>query len=290
MSKSYFILGILLATAIFISSCDETVPEPAYIYIDNIYFTSDSARGSSSSAITDVWPSVDGQQLGANTFPCIFPVILDPNFSTNSIKISAGIKDNGITNTRTIYPFYVPYITSLKLEPGKIDTFHPTLQYDPTATIIVVEDFEKPNVPIFTTDRDGNPNTVMLHQSTEVFEGNYSGQLVIDSANLDCTVSSSSHFYNLQSSFASPVYIELNYKTNTPFQVGIVAHYSNGSSEITYKGGGNATTGWKKIYFNLTAEVYNSNATEYSLIFRALKYPDVDQPLIYLDNIKLLHY
>lgn len=290
MSKLYFILGIALSFGFLFSSCDEEAAVPAYIYIDNIYFTSDSSSGSSSSAITDVWPSVDGQQLGANTFPCLFPVILDNNFTTHSVKISAGIKENGITNTRIIYPFYLPYVVNLNLESGKIDTIRPTLQYDPAATVIVVEDFEKPNLPIFTNDLDGNPNTFMLHDTTDVFEGNYSGLMVLDTANLDCTVSSSSKFYNLQGVSASAVYIELNYKTNTPFQVGLVAHYSNGTTQITYKGGGNASTGWKKIYFNLTAEVYQSNATEYSLIFRALKYADVAQPLIYLDNIKLLHY
>ncbi|MDC0231076.1 hypothetical protein OAK19_03850, partial [Aureispira] len=134
-------------------------------------------------------------------------------------------------------------------------------------------------------------NTEMINQSTEVFEGSYSGLMVLDSANLDCTVSSSSRFYSLQPSNTSyPVYLELNYKTNTPFQVGLIAHYSNGNTTVMYKGGGNATTEWKKIYFNMTTEVFGANATEYSVVFRALKYADTDQPLIYLDNIKILHY
>ncbi len=294
MTKFYRILGFMIAVMLFMNACikDTSPSRPAYIYIENIFFEADTmlGQGTSSAAITDAWPSVDGQQLGANNMPTLFPVILDENFPINTVKISAGIKDNGVTNTRAIYPFYKPYVVSLKLEPGKIDTFRPTLRYDTAATIIIVEDFENPNQAVFTTDLDGNPNTEMINQSTEVFEGAYSGLMVLDSANLDCTVATSSRYYNLQPpGTAFKVYFELNYKTNTPFQIGIIAHYAN-DSETIYKGGGNPSSTWKKIYFNITEDVFRANASEYSVVLRALKYPDTDQPLIYLDNIKILHF
>jgi hypothetical protein len=292
MIKFYQVLGLIIA--IGFSSCikDNNPSRPAYVYIENVFFEADTmlGQGSSSSNITDVWVSVDGQVLGANTFPALFPVILDENFQTNSVRVSAGIKDNGITNTRTIYPFYDPYIETLKLEPGKTDTFRPTLHYPSNANVILVEDFEDPNQPIFTDELDGNPNTEMITQMDEVFEGNYSGALVLDSANLDCTVGTSTRYYNLRDISATSVYLEMDFKTNTPFQVGIIAHYGPSDTEVLYKGGVNATTSWKKIYFNLTQEVFGSNATEYSVIIRALKYVDIEQPEIYVDNIKLLHF
>jgi hypothetical protein len=288
------ILAIVILSILFSGCIKDSSPSmPAYIHIENIYFEADTSlgQGSSSSSIIDVWPSVDGQQLGANTLSATFPVILDENFVNNSVKISAGIKENGISNTRAIYPFYEPYVVSMQLEPGRIDTFRPTLSYDSTATVIIVDDFENPNQPIFTDDKDGNPNTELIHQTTEVFEGNYSGLLVLDTANLDCTVATSTRYYNLQPPATSfPVWLELNYKTNTPFQIGLIAHYSNGSENYMYKGGGNETTEWKKLYFNITNEVYGTSATEYSVVLRALKYPNTEQPLIYIDNIKLLHY
>lgn len=288
-----FLMGI--ATALLFSACikDNSPSMPAYIHVENIFFEADSSlgQGSSSSSIIDAWPSVDGQLLGANNLGATFPVILDPNVTNNSVKISAGIKENGITNTRIIYPFYKPYVETIQLQPGKIDTFRPTLQYDTTAKVLVIEDFENPSQLIFTDDQDGNPNTELIHQNQEVFEGNYSGLMVLDSANLDCTVATSAHYYNLQPSNTSfPVYIEMDYKTNTPFQVGIIAYYPTGSSEFIYKGGGNANSSWKKIYFNITQEVYGSAANEFAIVLRALKYPNTDQPLIYLDNIKLLHF
>lgn len=292
MIKFYHVLGLVIAIGLSACIKDTNPSRPAYVYIENVFFEADTmlGQGTSSSNITDVWVSVDGQQLGANTMPALFPVILDENFPTNSVRISAGIKDNGITNTRAIYPFYDPYIETIDLEPGKIDTFRPTLYYPSNANIILVEDFEDPNQPIFTDDLDGNPNTEMLAQMDDVFEGNYSGSITLDSANLDCTVATSTRYYNLSGLSATPVYMEMNFKTNTPFQVGIVAHYGPSDTEVLYKGGVNASTSWKKIYFNLTEEVFGSNATEYSVIVRALKYATVEEPKIYVDNIKLLYF
>jgi len=292
MIKFYQVLGLIVS--IGLSGCikDNNPSRPAYVYIENVFFEADTllGQGSSSSNITDVWVSVDGQQLGANTMPALFPVILDENFTSNSIRISAGIKDNGITNTRTIYPFYDPHIETVNLEAGKIDTFRPTLNYPSNANIVIVEDFEDPNQPIFTEELDANPNTEMVTQMDEVFEGNYSGSIVLDSANLDCTVATSVHYYNLNNISATAVYLEMDYKTNTPFQVGIIAHYGASDTEVLYKGGVNATAGWKKIYFNLTNEVFGANATEYSIVIRALKYVDIAQPEIYVDNIKLAYF
>lgn len=292
MTKLTQVLGFIVGISIALSSCLKENTPPAYIRIENIFFEADTTKGqgSSSSAIVDVWPSVDGQQLGTNTLPAMFPVIVDPNFPTNSVRISAGIKDNGIGNTRVIYPFYEPYLESIKLEPGQTYTFSPTLRYDTAASVIVVEDFESPNQPIFTDDQDGNTNTEMVHQITEVFEGTNSGLIVLDSANLQCDVASSSRFFNLQPSFATPVYLEINYKTDAPFQVGIVAHYPSGNSETLYKGGCNPTTEWKKIYFNITNEIYGSGAPEFAVIFSARKPLNLTKAEIYLDNVKLLHY
>jgi len=292
MIKFYQVLGLVIA--IVLSGCikDNNPSRPAYIYVENVFFEADTmlGQGTSSSNITDVWVSVDGQQLGANNLPALFPVVLDENFQTNSVRISAGIKDNGITNTRAIYPFYDPYIEVVDLEPGKIDTFRPTLNYPANSNVIVVEDFEEPNQPVFTADLDGNPNTEMLTQMDEVFEGLYSGSVLLDSANLDCTVATSTRYFNLNNISATAVYLEMDFKTNTPFQVGIIAHYGTSDTEVLYKGGVNATTSWKKIYFNLTQEIFGAQAPEYSVIIRALKYADVAQPEIYVDNIKLVHF
>lgn len=287
-------IALLLILASLFHSCikDTNPPLPAYVKVDSISFSvaADGSEGTGSYNIKDVWISVDGQQLGVNNLPYVsFPVILDTNYSTNSIKISAGIEENGIANTRRIYPFYKPYTTTANLVAGETTVFSPALRYDTAAIIRIIEDFE-PNGTVFSEDKDGNAATFMARQSTEVFEGNYSGQIILDSANLECEVATAIKYSNLQPAATSfPVYLEMDYKTNNSFSVGIVAHYGS-STQITYIAGVNKSDDWNKIYFNLTTAVFSADADQYSIIIRALKNVTVLDPKIYIDNIKLVHY
>lgn len=286
---------MMLGISIALSACfkDEEPGEPAYIRVESIQFAVDplGTEGAGTSNITDAWISVDGQQLGASTFPAMFPVILDDAFSTNSIRVTAGIKNNGITNTRAMYPFYEAYITTDDLEPGEVLTINPTVNYDSRAIIKIVDDFEDPNQPVFNVDLDGNPNTTVLNDSSDARTGKYAGRINIDAANLECTVASSVRYSNLIGLGSTPVYIEMDYKTNVPVQVGLRAHYSTSNIDAIYKGGVNDSQGaWRKIYFEFTTEVFGSNAPEYSILLRAVRPVGSDEPEILIDNIKLVHF
>lgn len=292
--KKIILIGIL-GSVFALSACfKEGEPgQPAYIKVEGIQLAVDSSgsQGAGTANITDAWISVDGQQLGAGTFPATFPVIVDKNFATNSIRIAAGIKNNGITNTRAIYPFYAAYITTDDLKPGEVFTVSPTVRYDSRTVIEVVDDFENPNQPIFTVDLDNNPNTGIISQSDDVLTGSYSGRITIDENNLECTVASSVRYPKLSRSSAIPVYIEMDYKTNVPIQVGLRAHHSATSTTPIYKGGVQNSKGtWRKIYFEFTREVFRSNAPEYSVLLRAVRTPNVGTPKVLIDNIKLVSF
>lgn len=288
--------SILLATvaiSLVLGACfkEDTPSEPAYVRVENIQLVVDPSNGAGTSNITDAWISVDGQSLGASTLPVMLPVILDENFTTNSIRISAGIKNNGITNSRAIYPMYEPYVVTTDLEPGEIFIVNPIFTYDPQAVVRIVEDFETPAQPVLTDDLDGNPNTEVVTETVDVRSGNYSGRIMLDSNDLECTVASSVRYANLIGIGSTPVYLEMDYKTNVPIQVGLRAHYSSGNSEAIYKGGVNDSKGvWRKIYFEFTAEVFGTNAAEYSVLFRAISPLGTENPEILIDNIKLVHF
>lgn len=292
--KKRVLMGMVGASLVF-SACfkDEAPGEPAYIRVESIQLAVDTngSQGASTSSITDAWISVDGQQLGAGTFPATFPVIIDENFPTNSIRVQAGIKNNGITNTRAEYPFYESVILTENLEAGDVFTVSPTVTYDAQTVIEIVDDFEDPNQPIFTVDLDNNPNTEVISQSDDVRSGMYSGRITIDDSNLECTVASSTFYSNLTGISATPVYIEMDYKTNVPIQVGLRAHYSTNDTDAIYKGGVNDSKGvWRKIYFEFTSEAFGSNAPSYSVLLRAIRTPGVDTPEVLIDNIKLVHF
>ncbi|HEY0262319.1 MAG TPA: hypothetical protein VGB95_04790, partial [Chitinophagales bacterium] len=77
---------------------------PVYIQIDSMSVqTNQSTQGSASSKITDAWLYVNGEQIGVFELPAKIPVLKSGDLR---VSISAGIKDNGIANTRAAYPFY----------------------------------------------------------------------------------------------------------------------------------------------------------------------------------------
>ncbi len=292
IKKNITLLAIL---SLILSSCikDSNPPIPAYVEVGTIQLTVDSngSQGAGTYNIKDAWVSADNQLLGINTLPSVrFPVIFDQNLQVHSLKVAAGIEDNGVSNSRVIYPFYQVFKTTANLKAGEVTILNPVIRYDTNVTVIIIEDFE-PTGTVFSDDRDGDTSSYMARQSTEVLSGNFSGQILIDSAYLECEVATSVKYSNLQPAATSyPVYLEMDYKTNNHFSVGIIAHYNSTSSQTTYIAGVNPSNKWKKIYFNLTNTIFSAKAPQYSIVIRALKNTAVSEPKIYLDNIKLVHY
>jgi len=284
-----------LLAAVLGWSCDrssEQVPVPAYIYVQDIRFQqgNPTREGSAAHNITDAWVSVDGQLIGVNKLPTLLPVILDENISNHQVTIRAGIEKNGISSTRTDYLVFRRYNEFRNLQAGQIDTFNAVVGYDTTAVIELVEDFEGAGIA-FGEDLDGNANTVMTRQTDDIFEGAYSGQLVIDSANLECRLASTARFANLQpSGTAFAVYLEMHYKTELPIQIALVAHFANGQTETRFKGGVNPSGFWNKVYFDFSEDIFQLNAQSYSLLFLVQNTNRLAAPKVYVDNIKLVHF
>jgi hypothetical protein len=291
MRKKFSLLFIL---SLVLSSCIKENSAPAYIHVPTIQFIpgNPAVEGSSNHNFEDAWISVDFQQIGANNLPTTLPAILDPRIdSLHKVRIRAGIQVNGIASDRHIYPFFDPYEVDLDLQPGVIDTFYPSFSYRSDVKFTLIDDFEGAGV-VFGNDLDDFPGTDMVQQSDDVFEGQRSGQLYIDSVNAECYVSTSFRYSDLQlPAIASPVYLEMNYKTDVPLSVGLISHKSGFADQTRIKGGMNPADGWKKIYFELTEDLFELNGDEYSVILRAAYNADApNEPKVLVDNIKLVHF
>ena len=287
-------LGCCLGIAMLGLGCikDTNPPIPAYIYVEDITFRlRDTAReGTASQLMPDAWVYVDGQLIGADNLPCLLPVILDETKTTHSVKIRAGILNNGIANKRVDYMLMTPHEETRQLQSGKIDTFRAYVRYDSTATIRQIENFENVGLA-FSDDLDDNTATKMVRYADDVFEGNFSGRMLIDSANLECMVATTALYAGIQPSGTGfPVYVEFNYKSDLPIQIGLVAHYANGTTQTFYKGGVNARGSWNKVYFDFTTNVYSLNASSYAIFFRVQNTSRLADPKVLIDNVKLLHY
>lgn len=279
----------LFAVVIIVSvnSCDIINPDepiPSYIHIDQFTLTTSSEQGSNSSKISDAWVYVDDQLVGAFELPATFPLLFEGN---HNVIIKPGIKINGIAGTRAIYPFYTFYSSNVNLIPDSIITINPDITYNAVTVFEWKEAFEDGGITIENTPFS---DTTMEKTSDSyyVFEGNYSGIVHIDENN-SLYEGRSINNYELPLG-DSPVFLEMNYKTDNEIYLGL---YANSSSQnkpvgILYL---NKSDTWNKIYINLKNAI-NSNpeATEFQVFFHIAKASDISNAVILFDNIKLVHF
>ena len=270
---------------VFLLSCSKEKLEatiPAYLSIEEITIVTDySKEGTSSNKITDAWVYINDNLIGIYELPAKIPILKEGNVN---LKIYAGIKENGIADARIQYLLYAPYDAQVNLVKNKVLSINPELKYTSTAQFSWLEDFEGASLSFTHTS---GSDTVINKTTLEVFEGNSSGQVYL---------TPEMSFFEIQSPDNSniprngtPVFLEVNFKTNEPVLVGIYAD-ADQFGEVYL----NKSTNWNKIYINLT-EVINSRpyALKYNVFFgisNAGTAFSVDYPEFYLDNIKLVHF
>lgn len=279
-------LSLLLVPALFFS-CNKEEPIPAYIRIDSFTFTTNySVQGSASHKIQDAWIYIDDQLVGAFEMPCTVPVLY---FGEHTLKVLPGVKENGISETRIPYPFYERYEAKVTLTAGQILTVAPTSTYAASADFSWMEDFEGAGHSI--CKNTGAVDSVMeMIQTPEpgVFEGSGSGGFFLTNAN--------SYFGMTCNKYVLPkagaaVFLEINYSCNTDFNIGIVGYDGSGGIEVqsislTLR----PTSGWNKVYVNLTNEVTAAvTSGTFSIFFSMIKNQDIPTSYAYVDNIKLIN-
>jgi hypothetical protein len=284
ISTPYFLSLISGFCLTCFSSCEIINPEegiPAYLKIEEFTLTTSAGQGSSSHRITDVWAYADEQLAGIYEIPKTFPVL---DSGSTQLVLSAGIWDNGIAETRVIYPFYFPDTVTLFLEPAKTYTLKPRFTYRPSTKFYFIEDFEAGNI---FDQINGDTNMVRISGGGDVFEGAFSSAIYLDTVR-SAYEGRSSTPYPLMA--GNPAYLELNYKCDQEFEVGLYGTQF-GISAFSYAWNINPKENWNKIYLNLGPQVTSFSADEYQILIRAvLDSTKRNQSTIYLDNIKLVSY
>jgi len=281
-----FTFLIVFATLI-IQGCDIINPkekEPAYLFIPSFTFQANLNQGTSSEAITEVWVYADDKNLGVYDLPAKIPIL---ELGTSNIRIFAGIKNNGISNTRIRYPFYAPFDTTLNIAAFNVDTIVPNFTYYSQA-VISEKGFESGNFLVQTGTNNGSFS--VTNQADQVFEGNRSGWGHLDAG--------STHLFykddeNLNYTSGENVFLELNYSSNNTFSVG----YITTSGGIQAKNvaliinptcsGDGLNPVWKKIYIDFGyILMQNPNAQFHELYVESVPSNATTPVNVFLDNLK----
>ncbi len=276
------IIIIYLCVNFVLPSCNLINPVeqiPAYIQIDspsiNIVST---VQGTASQRVSDAWIYIGNSLQGVYEMPIIFPLLKD---GTQNIVVVGGVLQNGVAGTRIAYPFFYPDTFVVNLQPK--DTYHlkPIYSYKPGTLFLLNEDFEFGNNFI----KLSGDTTLIRTNSADVFEGGFSGFLKLDSAFVfgECKSATNYTFTNN----GSPIYIEMNYKCNQKFELGVLANTS-GSSIKFYNWNITPKEEWSKIYLNLTEVLASIIPDDYNILIRVQRDTSVATSEIFIDNIKLI--
>jgi hypothetical protein len=259
---------------------------PAYIRIERIDLIDnpDVDEGTLSNRIVDAWIFIDDKLIGAFELPCTVPVLLD---GEHEIAVYAGIYLNGVKTTRVYYPFYDPWKEKITLSPDSITTLSPKVSYSTSIKLPLHETFELGGVLI----EEGLKSLAKLEKTdlaSEVFQGNYSGKIVLTSTDTIWEGVSIQPF-KLPSA-GGHVFVELDYKTDADILVGLYAIKASTILQLEVAGI-LPRSDWSKIYINLTPTVFRHNdAIEFKLFFGSVKSSDATELKLLIDNVKLIHF
>jgi hypothetical protein len=222
---------------------------------------------------------VNGKFQGAYPVGHLMPIVSKGKPVT--IDIFAGIKNNGISGTRIFWPFYslIEIDTFAKTNDVVVRNFD--FNYNPSTIFAWSEDFE--GLAGYTMRKSPVSSVnFRIVSGSDNFEGK-SISLELSGDSVTAQIESASSFSLPTGS--SNVYLELNYKGNEDFTVGLV-----GDNDL-FKPALNVSSqdNWNKIYVQLSSAVSTSPVSnKYKVAFRLLKTGDLD-PKIFLDNIKLVY-
>jgi len=272
------IVFVALLAGVFIS-CKKNPETEATFFLkaEPVKVNPTSTQGSSSHNITDIWLYVDGQFQGAYPVGKLMPIMT----KNESVKIEAfaGIENNGIGDTRIPWFLYQKLQYDTLIAAGLHITRPFTFNYNPAVTFDWVEDFEgSAGVSLIKS-----PISEVTYTSGQVdgFEGN-SITMELNSSQVIAQLESTKSFTLPTAN--SNVYLELNYKCNTKFEVGLFGTGTSEKPALVL----NPRDYWNKIYIQLSAVVNSEpKAPTYKVYFRMLN--DVGNAKLQLDNIKLLY-
>jgi len=285
----------LQLTLVFIGlwGCSMMDPQqdiPAYLIVPGLSFEPTEDQGTSSTSITDLWVYSATDVLGVFPLPAIVP-ILPADAGSSPVTLLAGIRENGISNSRAPYPFYTTVEHMVTGGPGSRDTLSPSIALVENVRFIPIEDFENSNVfgslvAGSALDRTGLEG--------EVFEGEKSGRIEVNTDAPLVRVRTVEQEFDLESGL--PAFLELDYRCDQSFAIGLYGYRDGQETKHlaliinpTEEVGGAAM--WNKLYVDLAPTISAQGpADHFEVYFECILEAERDMGSVGLDNLRILTY
>lgn len=283
MKHTSLLFGLFLSVLGFTGCPPDTAITPAFITIDGFNLQTPTI-GAATADITEVWVFADLEYIGAFPLPARIPIL---RAGATTMRFLPGVRQNGISATPEIYPFYEEVVRTLELVPAEtIAVGTPTIGYKSDARFSINEGFEEGFPRGFTIRIAGD--TIILPSQDRVRSGLFSGKFTLTQDSPLLEMSSTESFSNLLDDSPS-VWLEVDFLSEAFLNWGVTGFVGQrpvrSFDPIT-----RPRFEWTKIYFNLTEIIVLSELDAFNLNFSALLGEGVTSGDVYLDNIKLIHF
>ena len=282
--KYLFFLFVIFGFLLHFTACDIINPRediPAYVRIDSVVLIQQSSSYHTTQNISDVWINLDGKQMGVYQLPAQFPLIAD---GQHHITIRAGIKNNGISASRIIYPFYSFYELDTEFVPQQIIKLVPDFKYKDDLTKWI-ETFEDPGYKLELTTKS-DTTLYRVPDPRDSLERVGAFYLSADRPVFQCVTTESFPLsYN-----AAGIFVELDYMNEQDFVLGLFINKANQTIETPIIYINPHSDSFNKIYIDLLYIVsQNPDALDYNIFIGAERVDSLSNPKIYFDNLTLIY-
>ena len=285
MNKILFAIIIIL-----IYSCEQEAEKALILNIEPFSFIDNSTCSNNieSTNITDAWVTVNGNFMGAFEIPSSVPLIGLSEIT--NLRISPGIKENGISATRIIYPFYEIF-EQFETDFNENITLYPTTKFKETVNCKFSSTGSFEGLGDGLLEEAKNNSSVISNTTNpnEVFQGEKSCKISLDSSSDTLYVTTKEFSFIEDLILPTNVFLELNFKSSINFEYGLLNYILNDSIEV--EGGGiNKSDEWKKIYLNLSEQIVPyMNSSDFKIYFKGYFSGENSEDYILLDNIKVIY-
>lgn len=292
--RRYLLYFLLICNLIFFVSCKKDkfkAPKASFLVVNNVSLKTINVGGSqnqgvNSHKIVDIWYYVNGEFKGVFPVGSVMPIVASGNAE---ISLFAGIKNNGISSTRLPYAIYNSKSFNLDIEPGKTYTVSPQFEYNSTAFFYYSDNFDllPAQGSYFEFLGDLPPSNTKDFDPTKSY-GGYGGSIFMTMTDAKPSSILQQYSSNYLPDGGAVIYVELDYKSNQAFVVGVIGFSASGAQDKRNVVTVNPSDDWNHIYIQLTSTVSTPPTYgSYKVYIEAIK--EVNSPEIYLDNVKLIY-
>jgi hypothetical protein len=272
---------------LFLISCSKKNPDPSWIKINewNLISNKTNKEGELSHHFSNAYIEIDDKTIGFFELPIQLPLL---ETGKHTIKIYPVVLNNGISASKTIYPFCIPYKLDIELTQNKTLNIQPQTSYYTDCTFWI-EDFEDAGIKLKSDP--GYEDLFGTDNNKKYLEfGNNYGRISVSKSNPIWQGKTTSNSSLPQ---GKNIYLELDYLNTTNLLTGVYISNTSGISynpNVTLNKQENSNLKWKKVYIDLRQMVsYSMNGSIFEQYFNVTNSTDNDTNFVLIDNIKLIY-